>query len=102
MLTEIGSVKEHDEIVSGNGPVVIEYAATWCGPCKVVKAHMERMTDHTDIPLYVFYVDTAEGGDEITGRYEITTVPRIMKWQAGNPQELQGRNAMALLSELGE
>ena len=47
MVKEINA-EEYSEIVNSSNPVVIDFHATWCGPCKVLSPILEELDDEID------------------------------------------------------
>lgn len=54
---------------------LIEFYATWCGPCKIQKPIVERLSK--ELQIDVRYVDIDEE-PEIASKYEIRAVPSIV------------------------
>ena len=44
MVKEINA-EEYAEIMNSSSPVVIDFHATWCGPCKVLSPILEELND---------------------------------------------------------
>ena len=47
MVKEINA-EEYSEIVNSSNPVVIDFHATWCGPCKVLSPILEELDDEIE------------------------------------------------------
>ncbi|CAD6588177.1 MAG: hypothetical protein TREMPRED_004951 [Tremellales sp. Tagirdzhanova-0007] len=45
MVKAIESFEEFKSLTDGAEPVVIDYWATWCGPCKLISPHFAKMED---------------------------------------------------------
>ena len=66
------NVAEFDEIINNSSvPVVCDFFATWCGPCKMLAPVMEQVSDEMDGKAIFLKVDV-DDNMELAGRYSIT------------------------------
>ena len=66
-----------DAAVSG-GPVIVDFWAPWCRPCKALEPILEQLTDR--VPVARLNIDDYP---EIAGRYEILSIPTVMLFSDG-------------------
>ena len=78
-MIELKSKSEFDKFVQNKGAVV-QFSTTWCNPCKMLKPHMEKVSDTIHEPVAFIYVDTAEEGRELQSEFDINSVPQIMRF----------------------
>ncbi|AZQ71444.1 thioredoxin [Streptomyces luteoverticillatus] len=65
-----------DEVVSGNGFVLIDFWAEWCGPCRGFAPVFERAAErHQDL---VFAKVDTEAQPELAATFEIRSIPTLM------------------------
>ncbi|GGP56476.1 thioredoxin [Streptomyces abikoensis] len=65
-----------DEVVSGNGFVLIDFWAEWCGPCRNFAPVFERAAErHQDL---VFAKVDTEAQPELAATFEIRSIPTLM------------------------
>ena len=43
------NAEEYAELIKSDSPVVIDFHATWCGPCKVLSPILEELSDEVDV-----------------------------------------------------
>jgi len=65
-----------EEIISQGKPVVIDFWATWCGPCRRLAPTIEELATEYDGRVIVGKCDIEENPD-LTDRFEIMSVPTV-------------------------
>jgi thioredoxin 1 len=75
-----------DGILSANAVCVIDFSATWCGPCKKIAPIIEELAKDYDGRAFLGKVDVDEA-TEITERFEIRNVPTILFFKNGELQQ---------------
>jgi thioredoxin len=74
----------------GDKPCIIDFYASWCGPCKVVAPILEELAKEYDGQIYIYKIDT-EKEQELAGAFGIRSIPTILFCPVGeNPQMAQG------------
>lgn len=80
-MEQINSEK-FDELLKGDKPVVCDFFATWCGPCKMLAPVMEEVSkDFSDKAVFV-KVDVDENG-ELARRYGVMSIPLVVVFKNG-------------------
>lgn len=78
-----------ESIINDNRPVVIDFHATWCGPCKVQSPILKEISHEMGERIRVIKIDVDENQD-LARRYQIQGVPTIAIFKNG---ELRYRQA---------
>ncbi|WP_270942547.1 thioredoxin [Romboutsia lituseburensis] len=68
------------------GLVVVDFFATWCGPCKMLAPVFEELSSEMDGKATFLKVDVDECGD-IAREYSISTIPTMIIFKNGEKQE---------------
>lgn len=72
--------------VAGNGVVVVDFSATWCGPCKMIAPVLEEISDEmTQISFYNIDVDE---NLELAREYGIASIPALLILKDGVKQDM--------------
>ncbi len=74
----------------GDKPCIIDFYATWCGPCKMVAPILDELANEYNGQIYIYKVDV-DAEPEIAAAYGIQSIPTIFfSAMTGNPQVSQG------------
>ena len=71
-----------DEVLKADLPVLVDFWAEWCGPCKIVSPTVEALADEYDGKVKFVKLDTEENFD-IPDRYGIRSLPTLMIFKGG-------------------
>lgn len=71
-----------DSIINDTKPVIIDFHALWCGPCKVQSPILKEVAAELGDRVRVIKIDVDQN-TEIAGRYQIQSVPTLMIFKSG-------------------
>ena len=74
------------EVVQSAIPVLVDFTATWCGPCQRLSPIIEELAVEYKGKVKVGKVDIDQNG-EIAGRYGIMSVPTVIAFVGGEAKE---------------
>ena len=80
MLKHINSAAEFDSAIK-EGIVLVDFFATWCGPCKMLSPVLEEVANENP-NIAVLKIDVDEVG-ELAARYGIQAIPTLMLFKNG-------------------
>ena len=70
------------EVLKSDKPVLVDFTATWCGPCKALAPVVEKLADELAGKVKVGKLDIDTSPD-VTARYGVRGVPTVMVFKGG-------------------
>jgi len=70
------------EVLKSDVPVLVDFTATWCGPCRALAPIVEKIADEYEGKIKVGKLDIDEA-PSVTAKYGIRSVPTVLVFQAG-------------------
>lgn len=74
------------EVIQSSGVVMVDFWATWCGPCRTIAPAVEELAKEYAGKAKIVKVNTDENPD-LAMRYKITGIPTLMFFKNGKPLE---------------
>ena len=81
-ITELDSSNFDSTISGASVPVVIDFWAPWCGPCKAIAPILEELASELGDSAKICKVNV-DNNSEVAGKYEIRAIPTILIFKNG-------------------
>ena len=87
---------------AGDSLMVVDFATTWCGPCKVMEPKMNAMSEeYTDAIFYKVIGDSSAEASSLMKREGVRAVPSFHFWKNGEKVDVvNGANIEAVTSNV--
>ncbi len=74
------------EVLNSEVPVMVDFWASWCGPCRAVAPYMEQLADEYAGKAAVAKVNVDEEG-ELAAKFRVLSIPTVMLFKDGQVVE---------------
>jgi thioredoxin len=100
-LTALTDATFDEEIAGSDAPVLVDFWAEWCGPCKLVEPILEEIASEQNGQLRIVKLNIDENL-EISRRFEVMSIPTLILFRDGEPQAriIGAKGKQQLLQEL--
>lgn len=82
MVLEVNESNFEEEVLSSDLPVIVDFWAAWCGPCRSMAPVVEQVADEFKGQIKVAKLNVDDNKD-LTQRYGIKGIPTLLFFQAG-------------------
>lgn len=72
-----------DEEISKDTPILVDFWASWCGPCRMLSGTIEQLANESDGSYRVGKVNVDEQ-PELSERYHIMSIPTLIVFKGGS------------------
>jgi thioredoxin 1 len=86
MAKILASAEFEDEVLNSNLPVLVDFFATWCGPCKIVAPALDEISGEMEGKAKVLKIDVDQSG-QIADKYNVRSVPTLMFFKNGEVKD---------------
>lgn len=86
-MLHIDGSKFQDEVVHSSQPVLVDFYADWCGPCKAIAPIIDQLSKEYDGRVKFVKVDT-DANQDLALQFGIMSIPTVMFFAKGNVEDI--------------
>lgn len=85
-LAHVGEADFQKEVLEAGQPVLVDFTATWCGPCKMLDPIVGQLAQEWAGKVKVVKLDV-DDNPELAMQYQVMGVPTLMLFVGGRPSQ---------------
>jgi thioredoxin 1 len=80
-IIEVTDANFQAEVIEADGPVLVDFWAPWCGPCRVVAPHLEELNEEQE-NLRVVKLNVDEN-PQTAAQFDVMSIPTLIVFRNG-------------------
>jgi len=81
-ITQVNDSNFDVEVLTQDGPVLVDFWADWCGPCKIIEPHLVAISQEMSSQLRVVGLDI-DANPRTAGRFGVMSIPTVILFKGG-------------------
>ena len=83
-IKNINADKFEEEVIKSATPVLVDFWATWCGPCQMMEPILEKLAEDYKGKIKIVKVDVdAADNQEVAMKYQVSSIPNMKLFKDG-------------------
>jgi thioredoxin 1 len=87
MVKELNETNFVNEVLNSKVPVLVDFWAEWCGPCRMLSPVIEELAKQYDEQKIKIYKLNVDENPKIAAKYGIMAIPTVIIFKDGKPVE---------------
>ena len=83
-ITNVSDINFDEEVKSSDQPVLVDFWAEWCGPCKMIAPTLEEISKDYAGKLKIVKLNV-DDAPETARRFEVMSIPTLILFKDGEP-----------------
>jgi thioredoxin 1 len=80
-LTDVTDATFKADVLEAEGPVLVDFWAPWCGPCRIVQPHLEELAgEREDLRIVKLNVDE---NPQVSAQFNVMSIPTLLLFKHG-------------------
>ena len=82
MIEKVNSNNFQEKVLDAKGKVLVDFSATWCGPCRALSPVLENIAEEHSSKVSIYSLDIDEN-KQLAQQYRISAVPAMLVFENG-------------------
>ncbi len=85
MLIKIEGEEQFNEVIASNDTVLVDFFATWCGPCQMLLPVLEKISENNETDAVIAEIDTdSDANQSLCAKFGIRSIPTLILFKEGD------------------
>jgi thioredoxin 1 len=100
-VQHVEDLDQFKNLLSKSSKVVIDFSATWCGPCKAIAPKYEALSNEDKYKEWTFCKVDVDEADDVASEYGVSAMPTFLFFKNGSlVDKFAGANESMLVNKL--